>query len=373
MSQLDAYIEGVLSRMGLEGEQREEMEKQLRAPLERAVNAYLARGLTREQAEQNAIRAARQSSFLFKYFGILGDHAWIYFAYIAGLLYLAFVLSVCIATAMAAEDKHTYALLFSGRTFLLSVSFIAIIVWIGLFLRMFRRVQIKGGLYVRRFLNKPRIVPFNKITRVRFSLMPLARPRRIVIETGEMRAVLDRRSHGFTGAALALNAFASDKIDKDVQKYLIKAQPRICVPVEPPSVRPILTLLWAFVLAGFFIFIGNLWEGIGLSLPLAAVFLAAFILMLFQTVLLGETAKKTLSLLLWVAIFLACMKSGSGCFFGDAARARWASAAACAMFAGAVVLLWWRWSRVVMVGLFIVCAALFFSSQRPILPLRFGS
>lgn len=363
MSQLDAYVESVLSRMGLEGAQREEMEKELRAPLERAVNAYLGRRLTREQAEQNAIRAAHKSSFLFKCFGILRDHAWVYFLYIAGLLYLAFLLPVCIATAMATEDRNTYLVFFSGRTLLLSFAFIAIMVWIDLFLHMFKRVEIKGGLYVRRFLRKPHLVPLDKITRVRFSLVPLVRPRGIVIESPEKRAVINRKFHGFPGAALALHAFSSDKIDADVRQCFMKAERRICVPVESLSLRPILTLLWALVLAGFFIFIGNLWQGIGLSLPLAAVFLAAFILMLFQVLLHAETAKKAVSLLLVVTILLALLESGSGCFFGDAARARWASAAACAMFAGAVVLLWWRWSRVVLLGLFLACAALFVSSR----------
>lgn len=363
MSRMDVYIQSIMSRMGLEEPQRAEIEKELRAPLERAVEAYLARGLTREQAEQKAIRAARQSSFLFKYFGILGDHAWTYFTYIAGLVYLAVTLCVCLVAAIADEDRHTYLLFFSGRNLLLSVSFIGIIVWIGLFLHMFKRVEIKGGLYVRRFLKNPCLVPFDKITRVRFSLVPLVRPRRIVIETPEKQVVLDRKFHGFPGAALALKAFASDKTDKDMKKYLMEAPPKIRVPIEPSSLRPILTCLWAFVLVGFFIFVGNLWEGIGFSLPLAAVFLAAFILVLFQALLLGETAKKALCFMLWVMIFLACLWSSSGCFFGDAARARWASSMACAMFLGAVVILWWRWSRVVLVGLFMVCGALFFSSR----------
>jgi len=352
-----------MSRMGLEEPQRAEMEKELRTPLQRAVEAGLAKGLTREQAERNAIQAARQSSFLFKYFGILGDHAWIHFTYIAGLVYLAVTLCFCLVVALADKDRQTYLLFFSGRTFLLSASFITIYVWIWLFLHMFKRVEIKGGLYVRRFLKKPRLVLFDKITQVRFSLVPLVRPRRIVIETAEKRAVLDRKFHGFPGAAFALDAFASDKTDKDMKKYLMKAPPKIRVPIESSSLRPILTFLWALILMGFFIFVGNLWEGIGFSLPLAVVFLAAFILVLFQALLLGETAKKVLCLLLWVMIFLACLGSSSGCFFGDAARARWASSMACAMFIGAVVILWWRWSRVVLVGLFMVCGALFFSSR----------
>ena len=120
MSRLDAYIEDVLSRMGLEEPQRAEIEKELRAPLERMVDAGLAKGLTREQAVDQAIRAANQSSFLFKYFGIVQGQRWAYFEYIAPLLIrgiLLWPLLLCIITQYY-EHMRDYQLFFLLRNFL---------------------------------------------------------------------------------------------------------------------------------------------------------------------------------------------------------------------------------------------------------------
>ncbi len=363
MSRLDAYIESAMSRMGLEEPQRAEIEKELRAPLERAVEAGIAKGLTREQAEDQVIRAANQSSFLFKHFGIPPDQAWAYSEYIAVLLLFSInILWLCYIIIKPVEDVRSYAFLSPPQGFFFLSLFISIAVWIFLFLQMFKRVEIRAGLEVRRFLRSPRRILFDRITRIRFGIIPFLRPRRIVIKTVDRPVVLDRMFNGLSVAAAALNAFAPDKIDKEVQQYLKKIKRRVKVRPESASVRVILTFLMCFILLGFFVFVRPLWEGFGCGLPLVVVLFAAIILILFQLRFHNDKAKRGLSILLFIIAFIASNRIVGSPIFGDISQARWLSTWIPPALIGAVLLLWWRWSRVFMVGLFAFCAVLVYSS-----------
>jgi len=339
-----------MSRMGLEEPQRAEMEKELRTPLVQAVETYLARGLSREQAEDQAIRAANQSSFLFKHFGIVRGQEWAYFEHITLFLCLGIMFCPVFQMVRAIGNIGCYLMLL-----------LYIIVWMSVLFILFRRVEISGGLAVHGLLRKSQHIPLDKITRVRFSLVPLVRPRRIVIETAEKRAVLDRKFHGFPGAAVALNAFASEKIDRNAKRYLEKARRGIHVPQESPTAHRVFTLLWAFIILGFFIAIRPLWWGFGFGLSLPVVLLAASVLICVQYYTHKETVKKGLTQLLGL-IFLVSLATLAYAAIGESSLARWLSVVALGMIMGAIVLLWWRWSRAFLVGVFALGAIPIFLS-----------
>jgi len=364
VSRLDEYIETAMSRMGLEEPQRAQIEKELRAPLERAVEAALGKGLTRKQAEDQAIRAANQSSFLFKHFGIVKGQRWAYFDYIASLLcrgLLLWPLLLCIFITQSYEHMRDYQHFFLLRNFLFFLVFVVIISGISTFLKMFKRVEIREGLDVRKFLRKPRLIPFDKIKRVRFHHLPFLRINRIVVETAHDSVVLAPEFNGFPAAALALNAFALDRMDKEVQQYLARSTRKIKVRRESPSLRLILTSLWALIVICLFIFMRPLWNGFGVSLPFVGALLAGGIFISLQGYFHKESVKRGLCELLCLA-FLLCVGIVVYSAIGDFSMARWLSAWVLAMFIGAMLLLWWRWSRAFLVGVFACGAVAIFSS-----------
>jgi hypothetical protein len=353
MSRLDDYIESVVSQMELEGAQRAEMEKELRAPLERIVKTGLAKGLTRDQAEYHTLLAAKWSAFLYKYFGIAPKNVWASFEYVSAFLYGAIILLIAVPTIIAFHKTDVGSILY--------FFFILIVPLMLLFNQGYKRVEIRNGLYVHTLGKKARQVPFDTIRRIRFPRLTLVRTR-IVIETADKPVVLERRFNGFPGAAAALIAFASDKMDRKVERHLTKIKSRIWIPYESSRMRLILTLFWTIIAAGFLIFIGPLWEGFGFGLALVIVLIAATITIYLQGRTHVDTVKRGLCMLLCLIVLVAFALFVCA-ILGASAYARWFSACVFAMIIGAVVVLWWRWSRVVLVGLLAVGAFLVFSSR----------
>ncbi len=338
MSRLDVYIQSVMSRMGLEEPQRAEIEKELRAPLERAVETGLGKGLTRDQAERHALQAAKNSSFLLKHLGIPSGSAWDYFEYFTTLIWM--IIITCLIVVIGLKSWQSWI-------FLLSL-------WMLLYgyplLQMFRRVELSDGLEVHRFPKKPRRIPFDRIKRVRLPRLSLLATR-VVIETDDASVELDRRFNGFPIAAVALLAFASEKIDRNARRYLEKARCRIYIPQESSTMHRVFTLLWACVLLGFFIAIRPVWWGFGFGLLLPIVLIAANVLIYLQHYTHKETVKKGLTQLL-ALILLVSIATLSYAAIGESSLARWLSVVALAMITGAMVILWWRWSCVFLLGVF---------------------
>lgn len=354
MGPLDAYIERVLSRMELEGAQRAEMEKELRAPLERIVEADLAKGLTRDQAENNALLAAKRSAFLYKYFGIEPISIWNKFEYIAAFLCAAIALIFAMQLIGGFSKELGYPSAYYAIGLLLFLMY-------GLYNQGCRRVEIRGGLYVHRTGRKPRLIPFDTIKRIRFPRLTLIATV-IVIETADKPITLGRGFNGFSGAAAALLAFASDKMDKKAERYLMKFKRGIGIPCESRRMQSVLSLLWAFVVVGFVIYLRPLWEGYGFGLSLVVVLVAATIMIYLQVRTHADTVKRGLCILLSLILLVAFALFVS-VLLGATAYARWFSACVLAMMIGAIIVLWWRWSRVVLVGLLTLGIVFVFSSK----------
>ena len=355
MSRLDAYIQSVMSRMGLEDAQRAEIEQELRAPLDRMVEAVLAKGLTRDQAERHTLLAAKQSAFLFKYFGIAPRNIWSYFEYISAFLCAAIALIFAPPFIRGFSETSGYP-----SAYFYVFALLLVLVY-GLYNQGYRRVEIRGGLYVHRSGKKHRFIPFDTIKRIRFPRLTLIATG-IVIETADKPVTLERWFNGFPGAAAALLAFASDKMDKKARQYLTKFKRGIVVPCESRRVQFILKLLWAFIIVSFLIFVRPLWEGFGFGLSLAVVLVAATIIICLQGRIHADTVKRGLCILLSL-ILLVAIATFVCVILGATSYARWLSAGLLAMIISAVVVLWWRWSRAVLVGLLTLGALLVFSSR----------
>ncbi len=150
MTRLDDYVLSILSRMEVDDAQRREIEKELRSHLEEAIGRGMARGLSRERAEEEAMIAFGEPTRLARLFGRKGGLGWLCFERISfGLLLTLFC---WIAT------DHWAAFGLWG-----------VLIWYFLIKHgLYNRVEVNGGLLIRRLGRRPLKIPFTAITKIFF-------------------------------------------------------------------------------------------------------------------------------------------------------------------------------------------------------------
>ena len=336
MISLDAYIESILSRMVVDDAQRVEIGKELRSHLEDAINDGISKGLTREEAEKEAMLQFGQPSFLARQFGIVNGRFWYYFEHIACVLFV----STCFLFLMSFQNDFSP---------LRGLGLMALI-WFVWITAIFKSVEVNGGLFFKRLFRKSRHIPFGTIIRVRFQKSQILRRKNIVIETSKEKFLMTPEWEGFKAASIALLAIVSDKTDEKVTKYLEKI--KVKTRDEPLNVRFILAFLWISTLAWFLLVIQSLWEGFGFGWQEPVIWFISLLIPFFQVRFHRDYDRRGICWLVAIVLFLSISMFVTT-FFGYLFPVRYFSVWFVAAHLAGLILLWWRWSRTVLMGIIV--------------------
>lgn len=334
MISLDAYIESILSRMVVDDAQRVEIGKELRSHLEDAINEGIAKGLTREDAEHEAMLQFGQPSFLARQFGIVSGRFWYYFERIACLLFV----STFLWLIMSIQSDFSP----------LGVLGLMALIWFVWIVSIFKRVEVNGGLFFKRLFGKSRHIPFDTITKVRFQRSQVLRRKNIVIETTKEKYLMTPEWEGFKAASIALLAIGSDKTDRNVAQYLEKI--KVKTRDEPLNVRFILAFLWISTLAWFLLVIQSLWEGFGFGWQEPVIWFISLLIPFFQVCFHKDYDRRGMCWLVTIVLFLS-ISMFVATFFGYLFPVRYFAVWFVAAHLAGLILLWWRWSRTVLMGI----------------------
>lgn len=337
-SLIDLYLEKLLARMVVDDAQRAEIEKELRSHLEEAVAQAEQKGLPHEQAAREAVLAFGQPSVVARQFGIWWGRGWFYFERIALAILTWQVVRVFVGIHLDA---------YLGPTF----SELAVVALVGLICAnsLWNRVEVNGGMIVRRSFRPSVTIPFDRIERVSFQRGHIVGRRNIVIRCDGKQVLFDTGMRGFRAAGVALEALVGDLVDEDVKRFLRRL--RLRIRKEGPAGKTLFTLGWIGLLAA----LGNgglsLWQGESIPAYLLVVVVGAIPAIAAQA---GWHADRSKIGLCWLAmigfIAVACFLSG-GVIVGVPEIIRFGLLLYVALALTAMLAVWWRKGRLALLGI----------------------
>jgi len=279
-SLIDLYLEKLLSKMVVDDVQRVEIEKELRSHLEEAAASAQEKGLTREQAVQEAVLAFGQPSVIARQFGIWWGPGWFYFERIALGALLLFLLGLAV-----------------GRTVLDAL------VCLLLVRSAWNRIEVNGGLLVHRLFRRPLRIPFDLIAHVTLEKGHLFGLRRLRIRFEGRQVVLSAGMRGMSAAGMALETFAGKQVEEKARRYLSRV--RLRVREEGPVLKWTMTATWLAIATLAALGWPLLWAGHGFSPYFVAAYGATIPAILMQANRHGDRSKVGLCWLLTVGFVIS--------------------------------------------------------------------
>lgn len=329
ISRTDLYIEKLIAKMNLDDAQRVEVERELRAHLDEAVQSGAAAGLTEQQAEEEALLRFGQPSVLARQFGAVHGTGWLVFERLAAALLMYWALG-----RLVLPDSTPLWVKPCLQTVVAVVYFCAV-VW--------NKVEVNGVLRVRRFLRPTVVIPFESIKSVSFPSGHVAGHRLVRIGHASGHTTVSSRLPNFRCAALAIDALAPHALPPGVESLTTKL--RLQVRREGLLFRWAFTGLWVTVLACYVAGLPALWNMQGIPLLFALGGVAALAVISAQASQHVDRARRVTSSLLIVAWFAYVgWFMMSFAFWGEPQR-RWVVIVFPVMVVLPILQLWWRWRR----------------------------
>lgn len=265
MSALDSFRKTLLTEITVDEAQQSKIEQELRAYLETAVARLVAKGVSRENAEREVIVAVAGSTWFSRELGVRGGRRWLYLERLGWSV--LWVLLVWFVMRDCAEVSAQVLLIVLG--------------WVGLWRRAYNRVEIHGGVVIRRLGRCNVSIPFENVLAVRFETGHLFGRRNVVIEHLGGTFLLSHQLRGMRLALIALYALCPERMDPEVWEYQYRLPVRIRR--ERPALRWALTVGWGGVLLAVLVGVIGSWDGLGAGLELAVGYVAACVLLFFQS------------------------------------------------------------------------------------------
>ena len=338
---IDLYLENVLSRMVVDDAQRAAIEKELRSHLEEAAATAQTKGLSREDAEREAVLAFGQLSIIARQFGFWRGAGWFYFERIAAGFFIWYFGRLLVSRWI----EGTYV----------PIVF-ALIIGVWIFRSLYERIEVNGGLKVYLFPFRTFLIPFDGIERVSFEKGHILGWRNLLVRYAGTEAKISTKIRGMRAAGLALESLVGDRVDEKVKTRLRRL--RLRMRREPFVLKVALTAGWLATAVLAVVGMPLVWSGYGITYCYACSFGLSLLVLGLQMEFHGNRAKKGLCILLAIVLFFS-LGTIAGLIGGriGVTRVFYIVFLSAIFVAGATI--WWRWRRSYLLGMafLVICVS----------------
>jgi hypothetical protein len=338
---LDLFTEKILSGMIVDDVQRAEIEREVGSHLREAVEEGRQRGLPEDLAEEEAMLQFGRPSIIAARFKMRSGLGWFLFERLA---FVALLTCLCYLFGSLDSEAPVWAApLLYGSIF--TVFLIAKPLW--------DRIEVNGGLFVKRLFRRSVTIPFEDISDVVLGRGHLFGARRLIVRFEGGKTAISSKTRGMRVCALALDALAPEALNENVGAYLRRRFRRLRV--EGPWFIRLAGAAWLIILGLFLAGAAPLWHGEGLTWLMAIAWPAALILVFIQGTRHTDRARAGLCWALTISFLLSLGPVAIGLFFGSAFHCRWAATLFALSGGLALSALWWRGRRLTLLA--VACLA----------------